>query len=392
MSVLDIAIVLTVLLAVYVGSKRDPLRQLFVAIGLLLGLLVAVLLYTKLAFLSEYSGRRALILAALTIAVAILCYDLFLVLGERVRRSINRGHYRKLSCPQRILSAGIVGVTCLALWWLSASMFSGITLIQSHVQHSRILAALEQTVRAPALFRRISHLVEPFGSPQVFVGNEPAFAADSPVVSEEFRALDRVVGEWQTSVVKVGAWGCGSGSLGSGFLTNNSKIVTNAHVIAGADRISVQDGNGVYVARVIYFNPQLDIAVLATSAQLSGRPLQLQKDIVRPGTIAAAVGYPSGKNLMTEDAVVLRAIHANGYDIYDRQQTTRSIYAVRASIMPGNSGGPLISASGTVIGLVFGHAVSEKRTGYAITSDQVMQALATIPAEEPTVANGSCAR
>ena len=62
---------------------------------------------------------------------------------------------------------------------------------------------------------------------------------------------------------------------------------------------------------------------------------------------------------------------ARGPDIYQDADVTRDIYAVRAQVQPGNSGGPLLDTSGGVAGVVFGRAVNDDSTGYALTASQV---------------------
>ena len=67
---------------------------------------------------------------------------------------------------------------------------------------------------------------------------------------------------------------------------------------------------------------------------------------------------------------------ARGPDIYQDADVTRDIYAVRAQVEPGNSGGPLLDTSGGVAGVVFGRAVNDASTGYALTASQVSAAAA----------------
>jgi S1-C subfamily serine protease len=69
----------------------------------------------------------------------------------------------------------------------------------------------------------------------------------------------------------------------------------------------------------------------------------------------------------------------------------REVYAIRGEVVPGNSGGPLLSPAGDVYGVVFAAAVGDSTTGYALTAQQVSAAAkAGRTATEP-VFTGSCA-
>ncbi len=63
-------------------------------------------------------------------------------------------------------------------------------------------------------------------------------------------------------------------------------------------------------------------------------------------------------------------------DIYGDGTVTRHVYALRGLIRPGNSGGPVVSTAGRVLGVVFAASVSDPDTGYALTADQVRRAAA----------------
>ena len=137
-------------------------------------------------------------------------------------------------------------------------------------------------------------------------------------------------------------------SLGSGFvISRDGYIVTNNHVIEGADTISVAFQDGAELeATVIGRDPKTDIALIQVIADedLPFVPLG-DSDAVRPGDWVLAVGNPFGLE-HTVTAGIVSAKHRNidqgDYD--DFIQTD-------AAINPGNSGGPLINLAGEVIGI-----------------------------------------
>ena len=71
----------------------------------------------------------------------------------------------------------------------------------------------------------------------------------------------------------------------------------------------------------------------------------------------------------------------------------REVFSLRGLVRPGNSGGPIVSSAGDVVGVVFAASVTDRDTGYALTADQVAQSAARghRRAATPGLAPGSCA-
>jgi S1-C subfamily serine protease len=69
----------------------------------------------------------------------------------------------------------------------------------------------------------------------------------------------------------------------------------------------------------------------------------------------------------------------------------REVFSLRALVRPGNSGGPLVSTSGRVLGLIFAASVTDGETGYALTATQVSDAAAAGLTHTGTVGTGGCA-
>ena len=138
-------------------------------------------------------------------------------------------------------------------------------------------------------------------------------------------------------------------ATGSGFIVDpKGYIITNHHVIEGADRIRVKlvDDQTEHRARLIGFDPETDLAVIKIDA---GRPLPTvaigNSDAVQVGDWAIAIGAPFG----LEASVTAGIISAKGRDV-GPQQFQRFIQT-DAAINPGNSGGPLVNVRGEVIGV-----------------------------------------
>jgi S1-C subfamily serine protease len=79
-----------------------------------------------------------------------------------------------------------------------------------------------------------------------------------------------------------------------------------------------------------------------------------------------------------------------GPDIYSSHNVTRDVFTLRAAVRSGNSGGPLIDPQGEVLGVVFGAAVDNSDTGFALTADQVRDGVDAAPTLSDPVDTGHC--
>ncbi len=136
-------------------------------------------------------------------------------------------------------------------------------------------------------------------------------------------------------------------SLGSGFIIDvKGIVVTNNHVISGADDILVRVGDKEYKAKVIGADPYMDIAVLKMETKDQFKPVSFgDSDKARVGDWAVAIGNPFGLGGTVTAGIISarnRDINLTRYD--DFIQTD-------ASINQGNSGGPLFNLKGDVIGI-----------------------------------------
>jgi S1-C subfamily serine protease len=202
--------------------------------------------------------------------------------------------------------------------------------------------------------------------------------------------LQKAVNLDKDSVVKVAGQGCGGIVEGSGFIVEPGLIATNAHVVAGIRHPYVQDANGEHGGSVIWFDPNLDFAVVRVS-NLAGKPLLISSKAAESGTPAAVVGYPGGGAFNASSAAVLDSFTASGRNIYGKGNTNREVYEIQADVIPGNSGGPLIDKTGTVIGVIFAESTSYKHVGYALTTPAVTSAIAQAVRHNQPVSTGKCA-
>jgi serine protease Do len=163
--------------------------------------------------------------------------------------------------------------------------------------------------------------------------------------------------------------------LGSGFIVREDGVIlTNAHVVTGASRISVAMRDGTtYPARLLGADESNDLAVIKIDAKkLPVAPLGNSSNLL-VGEWAIAIGNPYGFLLAnTEPSVTAGVVSGTGRNLATESQGS-GVYVdmvqTDASINPGNSGGPLVNALGQVIGVnssIFSPTGSSIGLGFAI--------------------------
>jgi S1-C subfamily serine protease len=175
-------------------------------------------------------------------------------------------------------------------------------------------------------------------------------AQDGELLDAYSQTISHAVELIGPSVAQITVGTNGRGGQGSGFVISpDGLIVTNNHVVADAKSVRVRMQDGVASeARVLGRDPDTDIALLRTDTSLGvAAPLGNSKNLKR-GQIAVAIGNPLGFEWTVTAGVISalgRSMRAqNGRLIDDVIQTD-------AALNPGNSGGPLISSAGEVIGV-----------------------------------------
>ncbi len=263
--------------------------------------------------------------------------------------------------------------------------------LASAVRGSRVLAQVNDM--APTWLktvpRRLSTLLNTSGLPAVLepFSRTPVVAVATP---DAALASTPVVAATQPSVVKVHAIApsCQKVLEGSGFVLSPDRVMTNAHVVAGADTVTVAVNGNPIDATVVSYDPTVDIAILA-APNLPAQPLAFADGAAKTGTDALVMGYPGGGDFQATPARVRETIRLSGPDIYRNATVTREVYTVRATVEQGNSGGPMIDLNGRVLGVVFGAAVDDNDTGFVLTAKEVSGQLAKI-GDTQAVPTGTC--
>lgn len=388
MNIIDILIILFAASAFMRGRELGFVRQFFSSIGFFAGLFIGALLQPHIVQHAQTALSRSLF----TLATTLGCAMLFLAIGEMLGIYLKGKFWRWHINPLDNALGSVLGaVSILLIVWLSSSILSSFPApsLQTALNNSAILRQLTRLLpSAPNIVANLGHLIDPNGFPDVFSGLEPGPPRNVPQPS--LGDMQAAVTKARPSVVKIEGRGCGGIVDGSGFVVGDNLVATNAHVVAGISRPSVLDANGTHTTQVIWFDPDLDFAVLRVT-NLAGAPLVLDTENQPRGTAAAVLGYPGGGAFVADPAAILDQFTATGRNIYNQGSTERDIYEVSADVIPGNSGGPLIDKQGSVIGVIFAESTTYKHVGYALTSSQVVPEINQARAQNRIVSTGSCA-
>ena len=184
-----------------------------------------------------------------------------------------------------------------------------------------------------------------------------------PALATDRTSIVKITGETKTT-------SCGRILEGSGFVISPQHVLTNAHVVAGVTRPHVHYGTSkVLPAKVVLFDSNTDVAILYVPG-LDARPLRFAGRADR-GSDAVIAGYPLAGRFRVVAARVGSQRSATTPNIYQSGTVTRAIYAVRARVEPGNSGGPLLASNGNVYGVIVAASMNARDTGYALTASAV---------------------
>jgi serine protease DegQ len=197
--------------------------------------------------------------------------------------------------------------------------------------------------------------------------------AEARAPASELESIPDVISSVQPSVVTILVSGTRGQGSGSGVIWDDEgRIVTNHHVVAGAQEVAVVLASGVQLdARLLGSDERTDLAVVEVDRE--GLPAAtFADDLPRVGELALAIGSPLGLS-NTASAGIVSALHR---DLPSGGQTPALVDLLQtdAAISPGNSGGALVAGDGTVLGINVAYIPPEARAvsiGFAIPAPTV---------------------
>jgi S1-C subfamily serine protease len=324
---------------------------------------------------SPYAPLCAALGALLVGALAAVAVESFaLGLRERVVR------HHSLHLADGAGGAALIAAVALGLVWV----FGAVAL------HAPATANLRADVQGSFILRSLNEMMPPSGP----VLNALDRVDPAPVIAGPATPLlrpDRRIGGDPDvlgvgdSVVRVLSTACGLGIEGSGWAAAPGLIVTNAHVLAGAEDTTVTTQHGVELdATAVYYSPANDLALLRVGSEIPSLKISSRRP---EGGSAAVLGYPENGPYALAPARIGETRKTISEDSYGRGPVEREIVAIGGVVRSGNSGGPVVNDRGEVVGTVFAATTNGTPGGFAIPAELVSDALRQTRA---AVATGPC--
>jgi S1-C subfamily serine protease len=387
---IDWLLVVLVLAYALSGYWQGFITGAFATVGLLVGGLVGVWLAPKL--LGDAAPSVWVSLGALFVVIlaASLGQGLLQYAGAKVR---DRIRWQPVRFVDAVGGAALSAAAVLLIAWALGVAISGSRLsgVSNAVRESSVLAKVNRVMptSAAGVLDRFNTVVGTSFFPRYLEPFAPERIVRVGVGPERLRRDPDVVRAGR-SVFKVhGTNSCGRGVEGSGFLYAPGYLMTNAHVVAGVDRPTVEIGDDDVSGKVVLYDPQEDVAVLQLE---SGDAAPLSFDTTASAREGVAIlGYPQDGPFDVEPGRIRSEQRLRSPDIYGNGTVIRSVFSLRGLIRPGNSGGPIVDSEGEVVGVVFAASVTDKDTGYALTAAQVRQLAAAGLGRTDRVSTGGCA-
>jgi uncharacterized membrane protein required for colicin V production len=383
----DAVIIVWVVLGAVRGRALGAITQVLGLAGFVVGIAVGALVAVPIGNRLHVGTERTVVTVCVVLGAALLGGIAGNVLGRWANVFLRRLH---LGAVDAVGGAIVAAAGALLSAWLVAGLFtqSSVSWLTRPIQHSAVLTAVDAVMPpVPSVLAHAEALLSTVVFPQVFVNLiQPQTSAVHVPTSG---AAVAIAGASTSSVLKVlASGGCGVTREGTSFVVEPGLVITDAHVVAGEPDLRVDTPNGAVRATLALFDPELDVAVLRVP-HLSLAPIALENATVHRGTAAAVVGYPENGPKTIEPAGVAGSFTAEGRDIYGSNLVERAIYAVTASVRPGNSGSPLL-VGGEAIGMVFSRSLSQSDTGYALRASGLETDVSRAIAAHGTVGAGAC--
>ena len=378
MLAIDLVVGLLIAVAALAGGRLGVERALPIA-----GAAAGILLGSRVPLLAgePHDSDYALNIA---IVAALVLGGLGAALGDMIAGRVWRAARRSFVIDVGA-AAILTGAAAGVLVWAVAPAVAEIRSVRDDVRRSEVL-------------ERFNAVLTPVRPPR----DAPAPVPDRARTAR--RTPSRAVGDprlrarpevrrAERNLVKINVNRCGGGYQGSGWIGGHGVVVTNAHVVSGADAVTVQrQGRGLRLpANVIWFDGIHDLALLRVGALRRETGLPLATDL-EPGMPGATLGFPKGKLTIrharlgaTVDNIKLPQLELASKAGISLMLKHRLTTIIRGLSNFGGSGGPVVDRQGNVLATVFA-GITETDVTLAVPNRVVRAALrnADHPVEVPT--------
>jgi S1-C subfamily serine protease len=372
--ILDLILLALILLFAMSGYRQGFIVGALSFVGFVGGVVVGMVVAPPIVkVVVDGPAQQALLAVAIAFLTATLGQLLASSVGAPLRNRVTWDSARTLD------AIGGAFVSCIALlvvaWFIADALNdSPFKWVRTQIKDSQVLRGVDALMpeEANTWFSSFKGFVSRTEFPEVFGGLGGESIVDvpppdtrvlnTPQLRAARRSIVKIIGTARTCQRKI---------EGTGFVYAPGRVMTNAHVVAGVDTgpTVYTMGHGDFHARVVLYDYKRDVAVLDVPGMRL--PSLDFDDTAHPRDNAVVAGFPKNHPFTTRPARIRAKQEAHGPDIYHSGEVTREIYAIRALVEQGNSGGPLLAPNGKVYGVVFAAALDNQDTGYALTADEV---------------------
>lgn len=390
MNALDVLLIVAAIIYAFSGYQQGFLVGAAATTGLLLGGFIGVRITPLLLDGFEQGVSVSMAALLVVLACAFLGQALGGFLGSELR---NRVTWRPARVVDALSGAALSVVAMLIIAWVLGVAASGAQYrsLNAEVRNSKVLQVVDQALpgNSDRVLSAFNSLVDSSRFPRYLEPFAPERIKPVPAPNAEIAQRESIL-DAGASVVKILgiASGCSRTLEGSGFVYDPEHVMTNAHVVAGVDRPVVRIDDVDYRARIVYYDPDVDVAVLEVP-DLDAPALDFAGS-AESGQLGAVLGYPENGPYDVQPARVREKKTLRSPDIYGGDAVYRQVYSIYSTVRPGNSGGPLVDADGDVLGVIFAASITDSRTGYALTASQVAEAAEGGAAADRPVDSGDC--
>ncbi len=389
-SALDLVLLLATVLFAASGYRQGLVVGALSFVGFFGGGFVGTQIAAPIANRLASESAAPIVGIFIVLGAATIGQLIAVIVGHALR---NQLRWRSARAVDHAGGALVSALAVLLVAWLVATPLasSSYPYLASQVRRSAVIKSVDAAVpdRVRGAYDSFRELLDRGDFPDVFGPLQPTRVAPIPPPDPAILATPAVRSARPSIVKLLGtAPSCSRRLEGTGFVFSPEHVMTNAHVVAGVRDLQVVSGNQRRPGRVVLYNPRRDIAVIYVRG-LAGAPLKFAGPAA-PGTSAVVAGFPLNGPFNAGPARVRGEQRVRGPDIYNDQTVTRQVYAIRAQVRSGNSGGPLLSSSGTVIGVIFAAAADDPETGFALTAAEVSADAAAGARATQRVSTQSC--
>lgn len=384
MNAFDLVLVVVAALAAFGGWRLGFLRRLSGWIGAAAGLAAGIVLAPRVVERFSFDSDLSVFVAGTAVLVLLttLGQAVGATVGARLRSGVDTPHGRNLDAVGGSV-LGVVGVAVVA--WLVVPVMADAAGWPAATARGSAIARFvgEHFPDPPPQISRLEEELAQGNYPQLFTGLRPApdvraAPADSPVSQEQLDLAAR-------SAVRLEGPACGRIQTGSGFVVAPGLVATNAHVVAGTDRLRLVTADGRRAGGVVVaFDPATDLALVST--ELDSPPLELAAPA--PDDAGLVLGFPGGGPFEPSPFRVAELVDATGFDIYDRARVERELVILASALERGDSGSAVLRGDGRVVAVAVAVAPDRPDVAYALTAGELDRLLAR--GTGGPVATGEC--